>query len=69
MVEFSVDGQIRTLLALVLAELAAQANGSIERVTLHVLIDNGKVLGVPSSETRAPEANHNFDQSFVRGHG
>ena len=50
MVHFTVDDQIRTLLALVLAELPGQVNRNIERMTLHILINDGEVLRVPSCE-------------------
>jgi hypothetical protein len=60
MVGFSANGQIGTLLALVLAEPARKANGSLQSMVLHVLIDEGEILGVPSRETGTPETNFNF---------
>ena len=51
MVDLSINNQVWTLLALVLAELARQLNRDIKLMTLHVLVDDGQVLRVPSSKT------------------
>jgi hypothetical protein len=60
MVGVSANGQIRPLLALVLAEPARQSNGSFQSVALDKRIDDGEILGVPSRETGTPETNFNF---------
>jgi hypothetical protein len=64
-VKFPADRQIGALLALVLAEPARQANRSVQSVALHMLIDGGKILRVPSCEAGAPKANHDFDNAVV----
>jgi hypothetical protein len=60
MLGVSPDGQIGPLFALVLAKPARQANGSLQSMALHVLINDGEILGVPSRETGTPETNFNF---------
>jgi hypothetical protein len=60
MVGFSANGQIGPLLALVLAEPARQANGSLQSSALDKCIDDGEILGVSSRETGTPKTNFNF---------
>jgi hypothetical protein len=43
-VELSADYQIRTLLALVLAEFAGESHRGVQSMALHMLIDDGKIL-------------------------
>jgi hypothetical protein len=68
-VEHSADHQIGTLLALVLAEPARQANGSFQSVALHMLIYDGEILGVSSRETGTPKTDLNFQNAVFREHG
>jgi hypothetical protein len=48
--EFFAEHHVGALLALVLAEPACEADGSIQATSLNVLIDNGEILRVPARE-------------------
>src|ERR1035438_3548668 len=65
LVNDSADGQIGTLLALILAKPASEVNGSIQAGTLQLLVEDGKVLGVSARETRTPKANHYLHGGFI----
>jgi hypothetical protein len=64
-VNLSADAEIWALHALVFAELTRYADSSTQSVALHVRINSGKIPEVPSCETGTPEADHNFDRTFI----
>lgn len=64
----SPNGQVGTLLALVLAESSRQANRSLQSVALDKFVDDGEILGVPSRKTGTPETNLNFRSAVFRRH-
>ena len=68
-VELSTDRQIGPQHTLVLTEPACQANGSLQSVALHMRVDDGEILGVPSCEAGTSKANHNFYNAVIVGHG
>src|ERR1035438_6381388 len=68
-IELSADAQIGPLLALVLAEFSREPNQRAQSVVLHMLINDGEILRVPSGEAGTPQTNHNLDNSGLGSHG
>jgi hypothetical protein len=57
------------MLAFVLAEPARHTHFITEPVILQKRFDGGKVLPVPASEARTPQADNEFAEIIVRRHG
>ncbi|HEY0308699.1 MAG TPA: hypothetical protein VGB94_11100 [Acidobacteriaceae bacterium] len=55
------DHEVGAIFAAVLAEATRQAKGSVGAGALHIVLQDGKILGVSAREARASEANYNLD--------
>jgi hypothetical protein len=65
--DFAADDEVWPLLALVLAELAGEADRCVEVAALDELIDGSQVFRVAAREAGASEAYDNFDGFDFRG--